>query len=126
MGTSILIARLLGPVLLVIGLTALAQPDRIRRLAREFLEGEALLFFSGLLTLTAGLAIVSTHNRWQAGWPLLITIFGWLMVFAGIARLALPDFLKSIGCEMIDKAWLRVPGAVFTALGAWLTVQGYF
>jgi hypothetical protein len=125
MQTSILIARLLGPVLLVLGLTILAQPERIRRLAREFLEGEALLFFSGLLTLTTGLAIVNVHNRWQAGWPLAITLFGWLMVLAGIARLALPDFLKAIGREIIEKAWLRVPGAVFAALGAWLTLRGY-
>ena len=43
MPTSILIARLLGPVLLVIGLVALTRPEHVRRLAREFLEGEALL-----------------------------------------------------------------------------------
>jgi uncharacterized protein YjeT (DUF2065 family) len=126
MDSSILIARLLGPVLVVVGAAALIQPDRVRRLAREFLDGEALLFLSGLLTLTAGLAVVNTHNRWQAGWPVVITLLGWLMALAGIGRLLLPDTLKAIGSGMIEKTgWLRAPGAAFLALGAFLAWHGY-
>ena len=126
MPTSIHIARLLGPVLLVVGLVALTRPEHVRRLAREFLEGEALLFLSGLLTLVAGLAVVATHNRWQAGWPLVITLFGWLMLLAGIARLAIPDTLKSLGRDLIDRAaFLRIPGAILALLGAGLTWFGW-
>jgi hypothetical protein len=124
--TSVLIARLLGPVLLVTGLAVVARPDRFRRLAGEFLEREALLFLSGLLTLTAGLAIVNTHNVWQ-GWPVAITLFGWLMVLAGIARMTLPDRLKALGSVMLDRPpALAIPGALMAALGAWLSWQGYF
>jgi hypothetical protein len=125
MGSSVLIARLLGPVLLVMGLAVVTRPDRFRRLAREFLEGESLLFLSGLLTLTAGLAIVNTHNVWQ-GWPVLITLFGWLMVLAGIARMTVPDRLKALGAAMLDRPpALVLPGVLFAALGAWLAWQGY-
>jgi hypothetical protein len=124
--TSVLIARLLGPVLLVTGLAVVARPDRFRRLAGEFLEREALLFLSGLLTLTAGLAIVNTHNVWQ-GWPVAITLFGWLMVLAGIARMTLPDRLKALGSVMLDHPpAIVIPGALMAALGAWLSWLGYF
>jgi hypothetical protein len=124
MDNAILVARLLGPVLLVIGLTVLAQPERIRALAREFLEGEALLFLSGLSTLLAGLAIVNARPGWN-GWPAVVSIFGWLMVLAGVARLAFPDPLKALGRRAIDRVQLRVPGAVFAVLGAFLSAKGY-
>jgi uncharacterized protein YjeT (DUF2065 family) len=126
MDTSVLIARLLGPVLLVIGLAVLIQPERIRHLVREFLQGEALLFLSGLLTLVSGLAIVNAHAGWDPGLPLVVTLFGWLMVLAGIARLLIPGVLKSIGAGMSEGAsWLRIPGAVLLALGAYLAYCGY-
>ena len=68
---SILIARLLGPVLLVVGLVALTQPERVRRLAREFLEGEALLFLSGLLTLRRRPRHRHHAQPLAGGWPLV-------------------------------------------------------
>lgn len=126
MQTSIFLAKLMGPVLAVMGLTVLINPGRMQQMAREFLEGEALIFLSGVITLPVGLAIVNTHNVWEAGWPVIITIFGWLAVFAGIARMTLPGPLKSIGSTMIDKiAVLRVPGLLMAALGIYLSYQGY-
>jgi hypothetical protein len=125
MTASIFIARLLGPFLLVMGLSVLARPEGFRALAREFVRTEELIFLSGVLTLPAGLAIVNTHNVWQ-GWPLIITIFGWLMVLAGIARITMPTALKSLGAAMLERgAWLAVPGAAMAALGAFLTWKGY-
>ena len=90
MQTSIFIARLIGRVLAIMGLVVLVNPERVRQMGREFLEGEALIFLSGVITLPLGLAIVNTHNVWEVGWPVIITIFGWLAVFAGIARLGPP------------------------------------
>jgi uncharacterized protein YjeT (DUF2065 family) len=124
--TSILIARLLGPVLLVMGAALLTRPEAFRRLAREFVESDALLFLSGVITLPAGLAIVNLHTSWH-GWPAVITLLGWLMVFAGIARMTLPGPLRSLGGAMLgNTSGIVVPGAVVAALGAFLSWKGYF
>lgn len=124
--TSIFLAKLMGPVLAVMGLVLLINPKRVRQMAREFLEGEALIFLSGVITLPVGLAIVITHNVWVAGWPVIITIFGWVAIFAGIARMTLPGLMKTIGGAMIEKTTLfAVPGGLLTALGAYLSYQGY-
>ncbi|MBU2531710.1 MAG: hypothetical protein KKB37_03140, partial [Alphaproteobacteria bacterium] len=64
METSVFLARLIGPVALLIGVVVISDPIRVRSMAREILQGEALIFISGLLTLTAGLALVNTHNVW--------------------------------------------------------------
>jgi hypothetical protein len=122
---SILIARLLGPTLIVLGHAILLDPARGRRLASEFMESEAPLFISGLLTLLAGLAIVNTHAVWT-GWPVVITLFGWLMVVAGAARLLIPDRMKAVGRAMLAReTGLRLPAALNLLLGLWLCWQGY-
>ena len=126
MQTSIYLARLMGPMLVVMGLASLIHPERMRHMAREFLDGEALIFMSGVITLPVGLAIVNTHNVWQIGWPVIITFFGWLMILAGIARMMLPRAMKTIGGAMIEKtAYLAIPGALMVALGAYISYQGY-
>ena len=126
MQTSIFLAKLIGPVLAVMGLAVVVHPDRVRQMAHEFLESEALIFVSGVITLPVGLAIVNTHNVWEAGWPVIITVFGWLAIFAGIARIVFPDAMKSVGRAMIEKtAFFMVPGSLMIALGAYL-YQGYF
>ncbi len=127
MQTSIFLAKLMGPVLLVMGLAVLIHPERFRRMAREFLAGEALIFLSGVITLPVGLAIVNTHNVWLLGWPVILTIFGWLMVFAGVARMTLPGTMKTLGSVMLDRMFIfAIPGALMLALGAYVSYQGYF
>ncbi len=126
MQTSILIARLLGPVLAVAGLAGLMNPKAVQEMAREFLASRALIFIAGVLALVAGLAIVNAHNLWTAGWPVIITIFGWLAVLGGVLRMAFPALTKSIGEAMLgNQALLRVAGAAQLALGATLMFVGY-
>lgn len=127
MSASILIARLLGPYLLVTGLVTLARPSLIRDVAREFLASRALVFLAGLLALVTGLAIVATHNCWTADWTVIITIFGWLAIAGGIARTAFPEIAKSIGEPMLMRpVALQIGGAVQVVLGAVLTGLAYF
>ena len=87
MQTSILIARLIGPLLVMTGLIMLVTSQAVQDMAREFLASRALIFIAGVLALLGGLAIVNTHNVWTAGWPVIITIFGWLAVIGGIVRM---------------------------------------
>ncbi len=64
MQTSVLIAKLIGPILVVAGITALINPKAIHEIGREFLASRALIFIAGFLALLGGLAIVNTHNLW--------------------------------------------------------------
>ncbi len=126
METSLLIARLLGPLLLVAGLTMLANPKALQDVAREFLASRALIFLAGILALLAGLAIVNTHNHWVAGWPVVITLFGWIAILGGIIRIGFPALTKTIGEKMLARAtMLRWIGLIQAALGAFLMYVGY-
>src|ERR1700681_4133618 len=87
MSTSVFIARLIGPIMLVIGLAVFANQSAFRAMAEEFLASRALIFLSGLLIMPVGLAIVLTHNIWAADGRVMITLFGWLNVIGGAVRL---------------------------------------
>jgi len=126
MQTSIFLAKLIGPVTLLMGLVVLLNPTRIRTMAREILQGEAFIFLSGIITLPIGLALVNTHNVWTSDWRVLITLFGWGAVAAGVARLAFGGQLKTVGAAMIDnQAALAVPGIFMALLGASLSYVAY-
>ena len=126
METSILIARLIGPILVVAGITALVNPKGMVDMAQEFLASRALIFIAGFLALLGGLAIVNTHNLWVAGWPIIITIFGWMAVIGGVIRMALPGVTKSIGEAMLGSAaLLRLLGSLQVVLGAYLMFVSY-
>ena len=126
MDTSIFIARLIGPMLVVLSVGLLARPDTIRAAANEFIASRALIFLSGLLTLLGGLVIVNTHNVWQAGWPVVITIFGWLFVIGGAVRILFPDTVMGIRDRMLkDKTFFTAVGAVEGLIGLWLCYAGY-
>ena len=126
MQTSILIAKLMGPILVVAGLTGLLNAKAMTEMAREFIASRPLLFIGGLLALLMGLAIVNTHNLWVADWPVIITLFGWLAILGGIIRIAIPDTARSIGEKMLkSEIALRVSGALQVILGLYLMVVGY-
>ena len=102
--------------------------DTFRAMAQEFLKSYALIYLSGLLALTAGLAIVNTHNEWTADWRAAITLIGWLAVIGGVIRIVFPRTVEMIGGTMIttvSNSWIVGEGVVLLALGAWLSYAAY-
>ncbi len=127
LATSILIAKLIGPVLLVAAIAILADVKDLQEMAREFLKDRALIYVTGVLAMLGGLAIVNNHNIWIADWPVIITLFGWAMIIGGAVRMALPSVARSIGGAMMENpTMLRVSGAVWAPIGAFLIYKGYF
>lgn len=126
MANSIFIAKLLGPVLVVAGITYLANMARLKEIARDFLESPGMLFMAGIMTLVLGLTLVNTHNVWVAGWPVIITIFGWIAIFSGLVRTMMPATVAKWGEAMIgNTAYLKVVSGLLVALGAYLSWMGY-
>lgn len=125
MDTSIFLARLIGPLFVVLSVGLLVRPDTFRAVVTEFIASRALIFLSGVLTLLGGLAIVNTHNVWQ-GWPVIITIFGWLGVIGGAVRMLFPDTVMGLRDKMLkNKMAFTVGGAAEGLLGLWLCYVGY-
>jgi hypothetical protein len=126
MQTSVFLARLIGPVMLVVGLAVFANQRAFRDMAEEFLASRALLFLSGLLIMPMGLAIVLTHNVWTADWRVLITLFGWLNAIGGAVRLLAPDTVMRTGRVMLRQPYfVTVAAAIWVALGLLFCLFGF-
>jgi hypothetical protein len=121
MSTSVFLARLIGPVLLVIGLAVFANQRAFRELAEEFLASRALIFLSGLLIMPVGLAIVLTHNIWAADGRVMITLFGWLNLIGGALRLCAPAYVIQTGRTMLKR-----PHFVTVAAAIWIVGGSLF
>jgi uncharacterized protein YjeT (DUF2065 family) len=125
MDTSLFLARLIGPMLLVIGASVLINRENFLAMAKEFVASREQMFIVGLLTLLGGLAIVNTHNVWS-GWPTIITVFGWIFVVGGALRILAPDIVRSAQSAALEKPELTtIGGAVQAIFGAWLCYVGF-
>lgn len=126
MQTSIFLARLLGPLLLVPGLGLLFNPRGFRTIAAEVVGSLTLIYLFGVFDFATGLAIVLTHNVWTPNWRVLITLFGWLMLLRGVARILLPDTIAGYAAKLVrNKQFYRVSGIALVILGLVLCYFGY-
>jgi hypothetical protein len=126
MSTSVFLARLIGPVMLVIGLAVFANQRAFRDLAEEFLASRALTFLSGLIIMPAGLAIVLTHNIWAVDGRVMITMFGWANLIGGAIRLAAPAYVMQTGRAMLKRPYfIPVAAAIWVVAGALFCLFGF-
>lgn len=121
MQTSIFIARLIGPVMIVAGLSVLFDRQRFHSMAEEFLASRALMFLGGMMVMLGGLAIVLAHNVWTSDWRMMVTLFGWLLVISGAIRIIEPPLLYAGA-----RAFLRRPAMPIFAGCIWLAIGGVF
>ena len=125
--TSVYLARLIGPVMLAVGIGLLINGQVYRAIAEDFLASRALVYLSGLLTMTAGLAILLAHRVIAPDWRTLITLLGLLMLIAGTFRIIFPDRVQRVGRDLMNRpGMMQIATAIWLILGAILTIAGYW
>ena len=126
MQISIFLARLIGPVMALVGISLLMNETAFRKMAMEFLRSPALIFFSGMILMPAGLAVVFSHNVWVLNWPVIITLLGWIAVISGALRVFAPDRALKIGKKAIASKEFTIAAATFwLVIGAVLCYFGF-
>jgi hypothetical protein len=127
MNTSIFIARLVGPVMLVVASAIFLDTRGFRDMGKQLLSSRPLIFIAGMIPLVAGLSIVLTHNVWVKDWRVLITIFGWFAIFVGAFRIMFSQVVSKNGARMIAKPeTLPTVATVLGVLGCIFAYFGYF
>ncbi|NJO24288.1 MAG: hypothetical protein HC868_16945 [Sphingomonadales bacterium] len=125
MAYSKLIAGLMGPVLAAMGVALLVNRGLFPAMIGQIADSYALIFLSGILSLLAGIAIVRVHNIWS-GWAAIVTVFGWLAILGGLARMWIPQQAAPIALAVGNSpAGLQAAGAVVLVLGAFLSYKAY-
>jgi hypothetical protein len=127
MTTSKTIAALLGPTLVASAAMVLANLGAMPLLIEQMSKTPMLIVLSGYAAFVPGLAIVYFHNRWSGGWPVLVTLFGWLSLVVGLIRMIFPVQLAGIMANAVPTMPVVLPvvGAVFLLVGGFLSFNAY-
>jgi hypothetical protein len=123
---SIFLARLIGPIFVVVAIGVLANGAVYRGLSQEFVRSPALIYLSGLFAMAAGVAVLLNHNVWAADWRVLITLFGWLAAIGGAQRIIWPQATEAaVRWFLTNPTSLVVAGIIWLLIGGVLCFYGY-
>jgi hypothetical protein len=126
MAPTKLIAGLIGPLLAAMGAAMLLNRDLFPAMVSQLTQNYGLVFIAGMLALVAGVAIVRVHNIWSGGWPVIVTVLGWLSIVGGLARMWFPQLAAPIAETFAGNASaLLAGGLIVLALGAFLSYKAY-
>jgi hypothetical protein len=126
MQTSIFLAKLIGPVMALVGISVIVNELAFRKMAQEFVRSPALVFLSGMILMPAGLAVVLNHNVWVLDWRIVVTLLGWLAAISGAIRVFAPDRATKIGRKYLNrKDYITAAAAFWLVVGAVLCYFGY-
>lgn len=106
MADSRRLAGLIGPTLVVLGVTEAMDMDIFAA------QTAPVVYLNGTVLFVAGLAVVRAHPRWVWGWPVLVTLRDegrrsdgrrGVLAGPGLAVLGLVGALLASGCEETTK-----------------------
>ena len=108
------IAQLIGPTLIAVTLSEALN------LHIWTVNIAPVTYLNGAIIFVAGLSIVRAHNRWTRGWPVLVTLVGWLAILGGLFRMFAPEAQQ--GRKNIATYAVVV---ILFAIGVFLTFKAY-
>lgn len=119
-------ARVLGPFLIIVPLTAALRASEMHELMADF-EGNPLWpWMGGAFALLLGLIVVALHPSWSSPPAIIVSAMGWLMVLRGLLLLLFPAAFMSAADAVIGSGMIWRIGYVALALvGLYLTVVGW-
>ncbi len=109
------LAGLIGPALMAITTSELVNLDFLEKQYRYY------SYMNGTVVFLAGLLTVRSHNRWTRGWPVVVTLTGWVATAWGLFRMFAPE-AKQGGASIPTYVGIAVPFAV----GVFLTYKAYW
>jgi len=124
---TIYVSRLIGLLILIAAISMLVDKSRALQTMMSLVHDPAALLIIGILGTTAGLALVLGHQVWSGGvLPVVVTIFGWVLLVRGAILLFLP---LSATAQLVE--WFRFDEWFYwylgfsAAFGLYLAIHGF-
>lgn len=108
------IARIAGPSLIALAATEWLNMDIFAQ------QTAPVVYLNGTLLLVGGVAILQAHSRWNRGWPVMVTLTGWLILALGLYRMIAPEAPQAQDDPATDLVFVAL-----AVLGAVLSIKGY-
>jgi hypothetical protein len=119
-------ARVLGPFLVIVCITAVARTSEMPSLISDFGTNALWSWVVGAFVLIGGLVTIALHSYWRSAAAIIVSIIGWLVALHGLLLLAFPTaFISMANSVMGMGALWRAVCIGFAAIGLYLTYVGW-
>lgn len=125
---TIFLSKLIGLCCLFAALSMVFHKQTTIDMVTALLQSAPMLFLTGLISVTAGLAVILGHNVWSGGaLPVVVTLTGWSALIKGLMFLFLSPqaeadvFLGALHYQQLFYFY----GAISLILGIYLTYGGF-
>ena len=126
METSVFIAKIFGPLFIVVGLGMILNREFFQKVMEDYCKNAALIFFTGIFPLVSGIVILIFHNVWVMNWTVLITIFAWGGIIKGVWLTLFPNTVYKFTQGYIKNKVLLIAHSILAlVLGVFLSYMGY-
>lgn len=124
---TLIIARILGPLLLIIGIAIAVRPSTMVGVLEAFAADASTPLIWAVFALTFGLVILAFHWRWRGLVESVITLIACLSVVRGIVLLFMPETAIGLARTLLSAAPYAVLaiGVVSALIGAWLLLESF-
>lgn len=104
---TIFMAKLIALIYIPIGIGMLIGQIKAKDMFASYEKSSAFTLFMGIFAVSAGLVLITYHNIWVKGWPVLITALGWIAVVEGVLFIAFPKPMLALGKKISanEKIW---------------------
>jgi hypothetical protein len=124
---TLFLATVLGWYLVIFSLFLILQVERANMVMSDVMSHRGVFFLMAVITLILGLLMVASHNIWVMGWPVVITIFSWLILIGGLVRVFYTDVSIKMGRSLLAYPnRVRIVGAVLLLVGLFLLLHVYY
>lgn len=123
---TVYLATVIGWYLIIMSLFLLFQYEHAKSIMVEVLAQRSVLFLAAILTVLMGLLMVASHNLWVMGWPVVVTVFSWMVLIGGLVRLFFLDHVIKLGKQILkNPIKIKSVAIVYLLLGLFLLFHVY-
>ena len=125
-----LVESVIASAFMIGGLAITVNSHIVRSLFDAFTDIEknsALIHLTAWMFLILGLITVWTHNDWYFGYPIIITLFGWILLIKASLWLLIPRHLIRLAKKMsfiIKSSWFHIVyGLALLLIGLFIFIK---
>ncbi len=125
---TLFLSRLIGLYCILVALSMMTRRQVTVETVEALLRNPSMMLILGVITLTAGLAMVLGHNIWSGGGlAVVVTLVGWITLIKGLLFLFLPPQMEAglfLGQLHYQKLFYLY-GAISLVFGVYLAYGGF-
>ncbi len=105
----------------------LCQHEHVKSAMADVLASRGLFFILAVFTFVIGLLMVASHNIWVMAWPVVVTVFSWLVLIGGAFRLFCQETVTKAGLSFLNHpVSMRMVAVILLLIGLFLLFHVYY